>query len=107
MMFVIWATVNSLPTVVSTGTSGDTPPWPRAPWHCEHAKRTKSWAPAATCGDTLGKVGCGAAAGAACVVPVLLPQYHAATAVAATIAAIASTARSTPAIATESRGGRA
>ena len=48
MMSVICATVNVLPTVVSSGTSGETPPVPCSPWHWLQPNRTKSWAPAAT-----------------------------------------------------------
>lgn len=48
MMLASWATVSVLPTEVSVGTSGETPPSPFGPWHWAQANRTKSWAPAAT-----------------------------------------------------------
>ena len=46
-----WVGVSCFATSVSAGTSGETPPRPWSPWHCEQAKPTKSWAPAATCGS--------------------------------------------------------
>ena len=52
MMWVSCATVSVLPTVVSAGTYGETPPSPCGPWHCEHANWTKVCAPAATTGLT-------------------------------------------------------
>src|ERR1700693_3425652 len=35
----------------SAGTSGETPPRPRSPWHCAQANEEKSCAPAATGGS--------------------------------------------------------
>jgi hypothetical protein len=46
-----WVGVSCFATLVSAGTSGETPPRPWSPWHCEQAKPTKSCAPAATCGS--------------------------------------------------------
>src|SRR6266568_6081389 len=45
------AGVSWLATLLSAGTSGETPPRPRSPWHCAHANSEKSCAPAATCGS--------------------------------------------------------
>ena len=52
MIELSWAVVSCLPTLVSAGTSGETPPRPWTPWHCAHANPTKSCAPAATCMPT-------------------------------------------------------
>src|SRR3984893_11750058 len=45
------AGVSERATVESAGTSGETPPRPRSPWHCAQANNVKSCAPAATWGS--------------------------------------------------------
>src|SRR6266536_2255643 len=42
------ATVSCFPITVRAGTSAETPPRPRSPWHWAQANCAKSWAPAAT-----------------------------------------------------------
>src|SRR6266516_7115608 len=42
------ATVSCFPTWLRAGTSEETPPRPRSPWHWAQANCAKSWAPAAT-----------------------------------------------------------
>src|SRR6266542_5405563 len=42
------ATVSCFPITLRAGTSVETPPRPRSPWHWAHANCSKSWAPAAT-----------------------------------------------------------
>jgi hypothetical protein len=46
------AGVTVFATFVSEGTTGEMPPFPCIPWHCEQANCTKSCAPAATRGST-------------------------------------------------------
>jgi len=48
--------VSVLPTDVSAGTYGETPPCPCGPWHCEQANWTNVCAPAATAGLTVAPV---------------------------------------------------
>src|SRR6266487_393744 len=42
------ATVSCFPITLRAGTSAETPPRPRSPWHWAQANCAKSWAPAAT-----------------------------------------------------------
>ena len=73
MMCDSCATVSALPTVVSAGTSGETPPRPRSPWHWTHANWTNVCAPAAIVGSTeaVAEDGVCPAAGAAATVTVV------------------------------------
>src|SRR6478736_3693148 len=57
MIEVSWATVRLGATLCSAGTSGDTPPTPRSPWHWAHANWLKAWAPNATCSGTAAGAG--------------------------------------------------
>src|SRR5689334_2418539 len=80
MIVFSWETVRWGPASARAGTSGETPPRPRSPWHLAQANWTKSWAPAAT-GSLTGRPrgGCGAGAVTVCVTVFVLPQPDTAT----------------------------